>query len=63
MINFNILDGSVKYKTEKSQNQAEKQALDLVTNDTFFVTINKQAIKLRKINTKRLAYVSLFSYL
>jgi len=48
-IDFNILDGSIKYKTEKRQNQAEKQALDLVMNDTFYVTINNQAIKLRKM--------------
>jgi len=48
-VDFDILDGSVKYQTEKSKTQAEKQALSLVTNDTFFVSINNQAIKLRKL--------------
>ena len=48
-VDFDILDGSVKFKTEKSQKQAEKQALSLVTNDIFFVSINNQAIKLRKM--------------
>jgi hypothetical protein len=51
LINFNILDGSVKYKTEKSQSQAEKQARELVNNDTFYISINNQAIKLRKMTT------------
>ena len=50
-IDFSILDGSVKYKTEKSQSQAMKQALSLVTNDTFFISINNQAVKLRKMKT------------
>ena len=48
-VDFDILDGSVKYKTEKSQSAASKQALELVTNDVFFITINNQAIKLRKM--------------
>ena len=52
-VDFNILDGSINYKTEKTQFQAEKQALSLVTNDIFFVKINNQPIKLRKINTIR----------
>ena len=48
-IDFDILDGSVKYQREKSQSAASKQALELVTNDIFFVTINNQTIKLRKM--------------
>ena len=48
-VDFDILDGSVKFKTEKTQKQAEKEALSLVTNDIFFVSINNQAIKLRKM--------------
>jgi len=50
-IDFDILDGSVNYKTEKSQSQAEKQAQALVANDTFYVSINNQAIKLRKMSS------------
>ena len=46
-VNFSILDGSVKYKTEKSKNQASKEALQIATNDTFFVSINNQPVKLR----------------
>ena len=42
------------HKTEKSQSQASKQAFDLVTNDIFFITINNQAIKLKKkLNVKK----------
>jgi hypothetical protein len=48
-VDFSILDGSVKYQTEKSQSQAIKQALSLVMNDTFYININNQGVKLRKM--------------
>jgi hypothetical protein len=48
-VDFSISDGSAKHKTEKSKKQAEKLALSLVSSDTFFISINSQAIKLRKI--------------
>lgn len=48
-VDFHILDGSVSYKTEKTQFQAEKKSISLVSNDIFFVSINNQAVKLRKL--------------
>ena len=48
-VDFDIYDNIVAYKTEKSQTQANKQAFDLELNDTFYITINNQAIKIRKM--------------
>ena len=52
-IDFDIMDNTVNYRTEKTQGQAETQAINLVNNDTFFVTINNKAVKLRKMSTIR----------
>jgi hypothetical protein len=50
-INFNILDTNLmeNLKNEKTQFEAEQQALALVNSDSFFVKINNQSIIIRKM--------------
>ena len=48
-VDFGIFAGIVTSQTEKSQYQASQKAFNLITNDTFYVTINTQPIKLRKM--------------
>jgi hypothetical protein len=50
-VSFNILENNIttNLQNEKSQFQAEQEAIDLVSTDKFFVSINNQSIILRKM--------------